>query len=346
MFKKLKNTLEIELVKFISYINIRYALTDTSAFLFNNMKHFILRRGKRVRPILFVIGYKGFSAKNPKNLYRSALAIELLHAFLLVHDDIVDNSDMRRGQASMHKLLGKKINRPKKTGFSGKDLAMITGDIMYAIAIEAFLSISEDPRRKEAALKKFIETACYTGCGEFIELISSIEDIKKIKKDQIYKIYDYKTAYYTFIAPLITGAILGGASKKETRLLFQFGTSLGRAFQIKDDILGIFGEKKKTGKSNLSDLQEGKKTLLIWHAYNHGDKQQKAILRKILKKGKITIKDLNITRGIMTQTRSLEYAKEQIKALAEDSGEVLKNSKMRPKYKKALFDYALRILNV
>ena len=136
---------------------------------------------------------KGFSVKKPKNLYRSALAIELLHNFLLVHDDIVDNSDIRRGQASMHKLLEKKVKIPKKAGFTGKDLAMITGDIMYAVAIEAFLSITEDPLRKEAALKKFISTACYTGCGEFIELIYSIEDISKISKEQIYKIYDYKS---------------------------------------------------------------------------------------------------------------------------------------------------------
>ena len=115
MFKKLKNSLDIELVKFISYINTHYQLYDTSALLFNSMKCFILRKGKRIRPILFLIGYKGFSVKKPKNLYRSALAIELLHNFLLVHDDIVDNSDIRRGQASMHKLLEKKVKIPKNT---------------------------------------------------------------------------------------------------------------------------------------------------------------------------------------------------------------------------------------
>ncbi|MCG2711995.1 MAG: polyprenyl synthetase family protein [Candidatus Omnitrophica bacterium] len=310
------------------------------------MKHFILTRGKRIRPILFIIGYKGFSAKNPKNLYRSALAIELLHAFLLVHDDIVDNSDTRRGKASMHKLMERKIKKPKKTGFSGKNLAMITGDIMYAIAIEAFLSINEDPLRKEEALRKFIETACYTGCGEFIELLYSIEDISKIRNDQIYKIYDYKTAYYTFIAPLTTGAILAGASKKQINLLFKFGTSLGRAFQIKDDILAIFAQEKKTGKSGLSDLQEGKKTLLIWHAYTHSGKQQKDNLKKILNKNKVTRKDLDTARRIITDTGSLEYAKAQIKILLKSSTSILKNLKMKPAYKKALLDYVIRILRI
>lgn len=346
MFNKLKNTLDSELVKFISYINIRYGLFDTSKLLFSNMKHFILAKGKRVRPILFIIGYKGFSAKNPKNLYRSALAIELLHAFLLVHDDIVDNSDMRRGKASMHKLLQREIKRPQKAGFSGKDLAMIAGDIMYAIAIEAFLSINEDPVRKEEALKKFIETACYTGCGEFIELLYSIEDISKIKKDQIYKIYDYKTAYYTFIAPLVTGAILAGASKKQTEKLFQFGTFLGRAFQIKDDILGIFALDKKTGKSGLSDLKEGKKTLLIWHAYNYSGKKQKNQLKKVLNKNKATRKDLDIARRIITDAGSLVYAKDQIKILLERSSLVMSDLKMNPAYKKELLDYSLRILKI
>ncbi|MFH1093526.1 MAG: polyprenyl synthetase family protein [Candidatus Omnitrophota bacterium] len=346
MFSQLKSTLDKELTKFISYINSRYHLSAISTLLFNNMKRFILAKGKRVRPILFIIGYKGFSAKNPKNLYRSALAIELLHAFLLVHDDIVDNSDMRRGKASMHKLMERKIKKPKKAGFSGKDLAMITGDIMYAIAIEAFLAINEDPLRKEQALRKFIETACYTGCGEFIELLYSIENISKIRKDQIYKIYDYKTAYYTFIAPLITGAILAGASRKQTDLLFKFGISLGRAFQIKDDILGIFVQEKKTGKSGLSDLQEGKKTLLIWHAYTHCDKKQKTQLQKILKKNKVTIKDLNIARKIITDTGSLEYAETQIKILLKKSASIMQDLKMNPVYKKALLDYTLRLLSI
>ena len=346
MFSQLKNTLDNELIKFIAYVDIVCSISDIYTLLFNNMKYFILRKGKRVRPILFIIGYKSFSAKSPKNLYRSALAIELLHAFLLVHDDIVDNSDIRRGKASMHKLMGRKIKKQKKARFCGKDLAMITGDIMYAIAIEAFLSINEDPLRKEKALRKFIETACYTGCGEFIELLYSMEDISKIKRDQIYKIYDYKTAYYTFIAPLITGAILAGASKKQTSKLHKFAISLGRAFQINDDILGIFAQEKKTGKSSLSDLQEGKKTLLIWHAYTHAGNQQKDQLKKILNKNKVTRKDLDMARRIITDTGSLKYAKDQIKILLKRSGLIIQDLKMNPFYKKALLDYTFRILSV
>ncbi|MCK4994983.1 MAG: polyprenyl synthetase family protein [Candidatus Omnitrophica bacterium] len=346
MLSKLKNSINQELVKFTSYINKRYKLFDTSPLLFNSMMHFILAKGKRVRPILFVIGYKGFTARKPKNLYRSALAIELLHAFLLVHDDIVDNSDMRRGRVSMHKLMGSKIKRSKKATFSGKDLAMITGDIMYAIAIEAFLSIHEDPIRKEEALKKFIETACYTGCGEFIELIYSIEDISKIKKDQIYKIYDYKTAYYTFIAPLVTGAVLAGAPKKQIGLLIKFGTSVGRAFQIKDDILGMFEQEKKTGKSGLSDLQEGKKTILIWYAYTQSGKQQKNQLKKILNKNKVTRKDLDIARKIIIDTGSLEYAKTQIKISLKRSSSIIENLQIGQSYKKALIDYNHTLLDL
>ncbi|MFH2138770.1 MAG: polyprenyl synthetase family protein [Candidatus Omnitrophota bacterium] len=345
MFNKLKNKLDSELIKFIAYTNIRYGLSGISPLLFDNMKQFILREGKRIRPILFIVGYKGFSQKNPKNLFRSALAIELLHDFLLVHDDIVDNSDLRRGKPSMHKLMEQKI-KSKKAGFSGKDLAMITGDIMYAIAIEAFLAINENPQRKEAALRKFIATACYTGCGEFIELLYSLEDISKIKKDQIYKIYDYKTAYYTFTAPLITGAILAGASKKQTDKLHKFGIALGRAFQIKDDILGIFAQEAKTGKSSLSDLQEAKKTLLIWHAYTHANTREKNQLKKILGKTKITLKDLEISRKIIINTKSLEYAKTQIRILLGQAQTTMRDLNMRPVYKKALLDYTQRILNI
>jgi len=344
MFSQLKKKVDKELASFLFYVNCRYQLHKTSPLLFSAMKHFILGKGKRIRPILFIIGYKGFSRKNPKNLYRSALAVELLHDFLLVHDDIVDNSDMRRGKASMHKLFNQKLKGRKNITFGGKELAMITGDIMYAIAIESFLCIHTKPERKIKALAKFIEATCYTGCGEFIELLYSSENVKNIHKNQILKIYDYKTAYYTFIAPLTTGAILAGAPDKEIAKLFRYGFCLGRAFQINDDILGVFGIQKKTGKPGNSDLQESKKTLLIWYAYNHADKKQKSYLKNILNKGRITQKDLALIRNIIKDTGSLAYAKLQVKNLIRESEDILQKSKIESGYRKALLNYTNRLL--
>jgi geranylgeranyl pyrophosphate synthase len=101
----------------------------------------------------------------------------------------------------MHKMLNNYLARFKKLKFNGQDLAIVIGDVMYATAIHAFLSIREDMGNKERALKKFIEAAVYTGSGEFIELLCGTKAIERVTKEDVYKIYDYKTAYYTFSWP-------------------------------------------------------------------------------------------------------------------------------------------------
>jgi len=269
MIFKITNKIEKELPSFIDRLGTRYAIKKISPVLFKSIKEFILRPGKRIRPALLVISYLGFAKKCAPGLYTTAISLELLHDFMLVHDDIVDKSDTRRGRPSMHKAFDRHLAKYKGLKFNGQDLAVVAGDVMYAAAIYAFLSIKEDWRYKELALKKFIEAAMYTGSGEFIELLNGTQSLDDTTKQDIYRIYDFKTAYYTFATPLAAGAILAGAHLKQSELLFRYGVYLGRAFQIKDDILGLFGYEKKIGKPNLTDLKESKKTLLVWYAYHN-----------------------------------------------------------------------------
>jgi len=304
----------------------------------------MLRDGKRVRPILFVIGYLGFAKRASAKLYTSALSIELLHDFMLVHDDIIDKSDTRRGKPSMHKMLDNYLSGFGNIKFNGQDLAIVVGDIMYAMAIRAFLAIKENMERKEKALKKFIEAAIYTGSGEFLELIYSINDIAKITKEDIYKVYDYKTAYYTFACPLSLGAILAGAKNRQIDLLIDYGMCVGRAFQIKDDILGMFSEERAIGKSALTDLKEAKKTILIWYSFNKTDRGNRLAIRRILSKENATKEDLSVMRKIIKESGSLDYARREVSALLERSQRIISSSAMKPQYKSYLSSYAQEIL--
>ncbi|TBR17193.1 hypothetical protein EPO66_03185, partial [bacterium] len=230
MILKIKNKIEKELAQYIKTSDKAYGLNRISPLLYKNIAEFISRSGKRVRPILFCLGYLGFKDKTPAGFYRSALSMELIHDFLLVHDDIIDKSLLRRGKPSMHAKLNKYLKDFKNIKFTGEDLAIVIGDVMYAMALDAFMSIKEAPLQKEKALKKLIAAGLYTGAGEFIELIYGASSIEKITPKDIYKIYDLKTANYTFSFPLVTGATLAGASEKETKLLFDYGNYLGRAF--------------------------------------------------------------------------------------------------------------------
>lgn len=344
MLSRIKNNIDKNLQTFVRKIDKLYSISEISPLLFKCIKDFVLRDGKRVRPILFVIGYLGYAKKVAVNLYTSALSIELLHDFLLVHDDIIDKSATRRGKPSMHELLNKYLEGYKNVKFNGQDLSIVVGDVIYATAINAFLSINEDMERKEKALKKFIEATIHTGSGEFIELLNGAKDIAKVTKQDIDKIYDYKTARYTFSSPLAMGAILAGAKENEVNKLFKFGVYLGRAFQIQDDILGMFASQRKIGKPALSDLQESKKTLLVWQAFNNAGKKNKMIIKQILLKNNIARKDLLSMRRIIKDTGALEYSKSEITKLKHKALKLLVSLKMRPTYKNALYEYCNAIL--
>ncbi|MDD4899424.1 MAG: polyprenyl synthetase family protein [Candidatus Omnitrophica bacterium] len=342
----MKNTIEKELLSCAQELKKNYSLHKISPLLINYIKNFISREGKRVRPLLLILGYQGFVKRASPGLYRSAVSIELLHDFMLVHDDIIDKSEMRRGKPSVHKMLNDYLRNYPPQKFSGEDLGIVVGDVLYAMGIDTFLAIKEKYPRKEEALKQLVRAALYTGSGEFIELLCGTKTLDKVSKEDIYKIYDYKTAYYTFSSPLAIGAILAGAPKKETERMIKYGIYLGRAFQIKDDIIGMFEEEKKIGKSTLTDLQEAKKTLLIWYAYNHSNKAAKKSIRKIMEKKVAKRADLLVMRRIISDSKALDYAKNEVTSHLSTAKAILQSSKMRPKYKSMLDAYAAEILKV
>lgn len=346
MIYKIKKCIEKNLIGQLKNLEKIYFLSGISPLLAKSIKEFILRKGKRLRPILFVIGYLGFTKRAKRGLYTSAISLELLHDFLLIHDDIIDKSNTRRGKPSLHTSFNLYLKSFKNTKVNGQDLAIVTGDIIYALALQAFLAIKEEPRRKEKALERFIQAAFYTGCGEFIELITGLRDIGKIKKGEIYKIYDYKTAYYTFAFPLAIGATLAGANQSQIKKLSQYGISLGRAFQIQDDILGMFGREREIGKSIFSDLQEAKRTLLIWYAYRNSNTKDKLIIKTILNKSKISKFDLTAIRRTIVKSQGLDFAQKEILRLSQEANILLRSCAIHPRYKRILSIYTKELLNL
>lgn len=345
MFLKIKNRIEQELKNYLRSLDKKYHLKKLSPLLLRNIKDFVLRKGKRIRPILFCIGYLGFAKKTTPGLFRSAISLELLHDFMLIHDDIIDKSEMRRGKPSMHLMLQRQLPH-KKLKFNGQDMAIVIGDIIYALALDAFLEVKENPKRKEQSLKQFISAALYTGSGEFIELLLGTTTLKKATKKDIYKIYQYKTANYTFASPLVMGAILAGADKKQTKALFAYGIKLGIAFQIKDDIIGLFEKSSNTGKPNLTDIKEAKKTILIWHAYHNSTKKDKKNIEKIFSAKKVNEKSLHQIQKILLNSKSIDFARKEIEKLRQESEKLLKHTGMKQKYQNLLKGFSEKILTI
>ncbi len=345
MIDQIRQRIEISLAEFLERVKADYKLHLVSPILFESIKDFTLREGKRIRPLLLILSYKGY-AKHKKvissDIYNASTCMEFLHNFMLIHDDIIDCSSLRRGKPTMHKLLAHavKTDNPDKLG---SDLSIIAGDIVYALAIDAFLSINESLDRKERALKYFIQTAAFTAMGEFIDTLHGVESVDKIKEPDVYLNYTLKTARYTFDCPLVTGAILGGADQKEIKRISEFAILIGQAFQIQDDIIGIYETEKNIGKSILSDLVESKKTLLVCHAYEHlKGKKHDEFMKYFMKKSK-NFNDLVAVRRIFIESGSLDYSLEAIKTRIIKSQKILAKLKIMPTYRNLIGDSLLRL---
>ncbi|MBF0388314.1 MAG: polyprenyl synthetase family protein [Candidatus Omnitrophica bacterium] len=352
MLNKFKTEIDTSIRLFLDQAARDYKLHLVNPILHKSIREFSLRDGKRIRPILLILGYLGYSPKGRRPnraLYTASTCIEFLHNFMLVHDDIIDCSDLRRGKPTMHRILDKTIPcaNPAKLGV---DLAIIAGDIIYALAIDAFLSIPEDPRRKEQALKYFIQTAAFTAMGEFIDTVHGVDKLQNVKEGDVFLNYSLKTARYTFDCPLVTGAILAGAPKAEIPKLAGFGLSIGQAFQIQDDIIGIFETEEAIGKSILSDLDEQKKTLLIVHAFANLKGRPLARLTRIFLKKKKTLADLEVMKTLLIQSGSLHYALTAVQTRVAQARATLATLKMNVRQKELVaealfkfFDQATRI---
>jgi geranylgeranyl diphosphate synthase type I len=338
MLKILRQKIDQSLASFLSHVEKDYRLHLVNPILYASIREFSLRKGKRIRPLLLILSYKGYlpkGKKTPDSLYHASTCIEFLHNFMLIHDDIIDRSDLRRGKPTMHRILEKTLPSPDPAKL-GTDLALIAGDIVYALAIDAFLSIKEDPRRKERALKYFIQTAAFTAMGEFVDTVSGVEQLALVTEKDVFLNYSLKTARYTFDCPLVTGAILAGAPAAEVKRLAGLGLLIGQAFQIQDDIIGIFAAEETIGKSILSDLQEQKKTLLIVHAYRTLPPQKRAHLLKIFLKPRKTSKDLAEVKTILVDAGSLAYALKAMRTRLDQAEAVLKKLSMSPRYRQLI----------
>ncbi len=308
---------------------------------------FVLRRGKRLRPKLFLTCYGGYAPAEVPNLYKAAISLELLHAFILVHDDIVDGSRVRRGAPSMHALFDDELRHNGSARFSGEDVAMIVGDMLYAVGINMFLSVEAAAERKQQALEYLTLTAIYTACGELKELFDTLAPPVEATTEGISQSSQWKTAYYSFACPMVTGAILAGAGDADVKALRGYALSVGLAFQIKDDIEDLTGSTfAENGDSALDDLREGKLTLPVWYALHHGSRKDREGLARIIGGGKTSHRDLAAAHSIILRAGGVQYAKNEVDRILRESRGLLDSLAMTVGSRDALWRHTTELLQV
>ncbi len=257
--------------------------------------------GKRIRGFLVKKGFDLVSAIEHKDILKVAAAVEIMHTAILVHDDIIDKSPLRRGKPSLYKTFGE--------NHYALSQAISIADAGFFLAIQEVTRSLFLPEQKIKAIEYFTNSMKLTTLGELLDVSLS----KKKGKDEqdIITVDLLKTAQYTFVSPLQIGAILGGGNEDMLKILALFGENIGIAFQIQDDILGVFGNEEKLGKSVYSDVQEGKNTFLISYALSHANKEQKKLLEQHYGLGSVTPEIFQNIKDVFEDTRSLAYSKKK-----------------------------------
>lgn len=284
--------------------------------LLTPIKAFFLRKGKRLRPKLFLLTNSAYASHEAEDLYKAAAGLELLHDFILIHDDIIDDSDLRREKSSMHSLLRDRIAAYNGKTDEAKHLAMTIGDMVYALAIQLFTEVDAPSDKKIEALRELTEAALYTASGEMRELLNSLQPLEELTAQAIRETLQWKTAHYSFVCPMVTGAILAGAAKDQTELIRRFGLLAGLAYQIRDDIADILGGEERC---DLEDIRDGRQTMPLWYALENTQGPEHDRLLSTIRKQSPDTAELKCARATVISSGGLDYAHREMMGILEQA---------------------------
>lgn len=261
-------------------------------------QEYILRPTKRLRASFVHFGYK-LSGKTPgEAVWQAAVGTELVHAALLMHDDIMDLDDMRRKGPTTHRYFEKYLHGTQHLGHS---MAMSLGDGVLCLGFELVQGAGSSE-----AISQMLRGVANTAYGQAYDV--SLETFSDWTEDDVMTLHKAKTAIYTYENPLFIGAHLAGLDPEVFKVLHDYSMDGGVAFQLRDDLLGVFGNPEETGKSANSDLLHGKVTLLVLYVWQHGSSSQKAALKKVWGNRDAKLTDIELAKQAIRDSGSLEHS--------------------------------------
>ncbi len=260
--------------------------------------------GKRLRPLLVLFSVKSVGGKLSQ-AYNAAAAVELLHNFTLVHDDIMDNADKRRGRATLHKKYD-------------TNTAILTGDSLLSVAYENLLKDVSDNKRSNGNCKAVVTSFTKS----LVEVCEGQSLDKEFETRKYVPIAEYKLMIKKKTAAMMEmccniGAYIGNGSKEEINSLTRFGRNLGIAFQMQDDLLDVIGDESKLGKSVGSDIVEGKKTYLFLKAFEKAKGDDKKKLNKLIINKGISRSQVSEYQQIYRKLGVIEDAQREVKSYTD-----------------------------
>ena len=316
------------------------------------IKDITMSGGKRIRPAIIYYSYLANGGVSNEEIVKTSMSIELAHIFLLIHDDIIDKDDFRHGVPTAHRRYEKKALRvmshqkvKEDAKHFGTSMAIVVGDMASSMTQEIIFNSSFPSDTIIKALNAMQEIVYRTLPGEMMDVEMELRG--RADEEEILKMHEGKTARYTFEGPIHMGWVLaGGVSRDNMDNFSKYALPVGKAFQIRDDILGVFGQEDKLGKPVGSDIIEGKQTLLILKARERGNNSQRKIVDELLGKRDLSLEELEEIRKIIRETGSLNYSQELAERMVKEGLEFLhkvdfKNAEAKDFFEKVA-DYIIR----
>jgi geranylgeranyl diphosphate synthase type I len=304
---------------------------------YDNIKEYIMRGGKRLRPLAFIVAHKAVKREiEVKHLYRAACSLEILHNGSLLHDDLIDHDETRRGGPTFHARYREWyreqfVAKPEKAADFGMTLAILGGDSLINLGSEA-INASELKPDVGMKLLDFYQK----GFSDLVEgVLLEMSMISNPDVDEAtYLEMVYRKTATLFQKALQMGATVAEASDAQLEAFSDFGIKVGQAFQMQDDILGSFGDEAVTGKSAAGDIKEAKKTMLLIKALQKSTLEQKKKLESLLGKEDLSDEEVNEVRAVFRESGALKATEDVRDNLLREAQEALKTTEppLDPKY--------------
>jgi geranylgeranyl diphosphate synthase type I len=319
----------------------RWQLLDPALGSFvEDLGHFVLNGGKRLRPALVHWGFvaAGGQASDPRPAVVAA-AVELVHAFALLHDDVMDGGELRRGNPSYHRVWREQHQRNRWSGESrrfGEGLAILAGDLAFVYADRLLSGVSDEVRDVWDDLRTEVTM------GQHLDLLDAA--CRERGSRRAVAIAEYKTARYSVERPLQLGAVLAGGPPLVVDGLRAFGRRLGAAFQYRDDLLGALGDPRSTGKPVGDDLREGKATYLLALAFERASDAELEVLQRV---GRDDLDDADVVRvqQVLRECGAVDALEAEIHRLRGEAVDSLTGVSIPPEAELALITLADLLTN-
>ncbi len=314
------------------------------ALLAEAAKAAVLEGGKRLRP---TFAYWGWRCIQPADtdaepeLIRAAASLELLQACALVHDDVMDASDTRRGRPAAHirfEQLHGASGWPGSSQSFGRSGAILLGDLLLSWAEEMFTGAISllAAERAAAAERQFDLMRTEVVAGQFLDVLAQTRG--EFDPAEALRVIRFKTSKYTVQRPLLLGAAAGGAGSLVLDRLTGYGHALGEAYQLRDDLLGVFGDPAETGKPAGDDLREGKRTLLVALAAAAADDAQRRLLDTGVGNPALSQQEVDELRAVLRATGACDQVERRIAERVAEAVGQLATDQLRPDARQALLE--------